>query len=238
MHLHFLLLSTLGAAMAVSATADGSGSYEIPSAVVPECPRKGKVVFNKSVPEGTEFPSTQVDLCYRTKRSEISPMLHLTFTAFDEKYFYFNSSQGTNDDIWKYSVMEAFIQLGDEPPQTYLEFEVNPNNVTYQSFIYNPSRVRAENAPMDHAFISDPFGDGMLAKTTLNRQANTWKSEVQIPLALFNAPEDLRGTRWRMNFFRTITNPQTFPDQKLGAWSPPNEPNFHMTPFFGHVAFV
>ncbi|EEQ85934.1 uncharacterized protein BDCG_09203 [Blastomyces dermatitidis ER-3] len=243
MLLNSLLLCALGAAMTVSVDAevlsDHGRDQKLPSVTVPECPRKGKVVFDKSVPEGLKFPKTQVDLCYSSETSKISPMLHLTFTAYDEKDFHFDPKQGTNDDIWKYSVMEAFIQRGDDAPQTYLEFEVNPNNVTYQSFIYNPSRVRAPNTPLDHAFISDPFGNEMFAETTLNRRAKTWKSEVQIPLALFNVPErGLQGTCWRMNFFRTITSPETFPDQKLGAWSPPDQPNFHMTPFFGHVIFV
>ncbi|PGG98994.1 hypothetical protein GX51_06491 [Blastomyces parvus] len=230
MLLNSLLVCALGAAMTVSA---------VPSVKVPECPRKGQIVFDKSVPPGSKFPKTQVDLCYSTKPSKASPMLHLTFTAYDEQHFHFNPAQGTNDDIWEYSVMEAFIQRGDEPPQTYLEFEVNPNNVTYQSFIYNPSRVRADDAPFDHAFISDPFGDGMFAETTLDRPAKTWRSDVQIPLALFNvAGRNLRGTHWRMNFFRTITSPETFPAQQLGAWSPPFKASFHITPYFGHVIFV
>ncbi|PGH32816.1 hypothetical protein GX50_04355 [[Emmonsia] crescens] len=239
MHLHSILFCALGAAITASAAPEDRGSRKLPSTVVPECPRKGKVVFSKSVPEGMKFPKTQVDLCYSTKTSKNSPMLHLTFTAFDEKDFHFNPKQGMNDDIWEYSVMEAFIQRGHEAPQTYLEFEVNPNNVTYQAFIYNPSRVRAENTPMDHAFISDPIGDGMVAKTTLDRKAKIWISDVQIPLALFNVPErGLRGTRWRMNFFRTITSPETFPEQKLGAWSPPDKASFHITPFFGNVVFI
>lgn len=41
-----------------------------------------------------------------------------------------------------------------------------------------------------------------------------------------------------MNFFRTVVDPKTFPNQTLGAWSPNGEPNFHNTPKFGHVEFV
>ncbi|OAT13308.1 hypothetical protein BDBG_08534 [Blastomyces gilchristii SLH14081] len=175
MLLNSLLLCALGAAMTVSVDAevlsDHGRDQKLPSVTVPECPRKGKVVFDKSVPEGLKFPKTQVDLCYSSETSKISPMLHLTFTAYDEKDFHFDPKQGTNDDIWKYSVMEAFIQRGDDAPQTYLEFEVNPNNVTYQSFIYNPSRVRAPNTPLDHAFISDPFGNEMFAETHTQSQS-------------------------------------------------------------------
>jgi hypothetical protein len=41
-----------------------------------------------------------------------------------------------------------------------------------------------------------------------------------------------------MNFFRIITHRSTFPDQFYGAWSQPDEANFHMSPYFGHVKFV
>ncbi|EEH23332.1 hypothetical protein PABG_05543 [Paracoccidioides brasiliensis Pb03] len=243
MHLNSTLLCALAMAMPGSSAAPNATNVaDVPTAAgrrpivyVPKCPKKGTVKFSNSVPRGTKFPKTQVDLCYTTGRSS---ELRLTFTAFDEEHFHFNPEQDTNDDIWEFSVMEAFISYGTEAPQTYLEFEVNPNNVTYQSFIYNPSRVRAEGTPFDHAFISDPIGDGITAKTTLNRNKKTWVSDVKIPLALFNAPEILCGTRWRMNFFRTITSPATFPKQQLGGWNPPDKASFHITPFFGDAAFV
>ncbi|KAJ2525991.1 hypothetical protein IWW43_006574, partial [Coemansia sp. RSA 1935] len=98
--------------------------------------------------------------------------------------FYYNPDHKTNDDIWAYEAMEAFIAKGSDDPQTYLEYEVGPNNVTFNAFIYNPSRVRREGAPMDQAFISDPLGDGFKAVTRLNKLAGTWTTESQIPLAL------------------------------------------------------
>ncbi len=52
----------------------------------------------------------------------------------------------------QYEVMEAFIYHGTNDPQTYLEFEINPNNVTFQAFIHNPSKVRAAGAAFDTAF--------------------------------------------------------------------------------------
>lgn len=64
-------------------------------------------------------------------------------------------------------------------------------------------------------------------------------SQVQIPLGFFNVDEgEAEGTEWRMNFFRTTTSASTLPVQNYGAWSPPNELNFHMTPYMGHVSFV
>ncbi|KAK5996438.1 Extracellular protein [Cladobotryum mycophilum] len=234
--MHRLLALTTAAAVASLAAATPTTTTpcpKVPSLNVPRCPRVGTITYNKSVPNLTDFPLTQVDLCYSDKDIEI------TFTAYNETNFYFNSSQGTNGDIWEYEVMEAFIYQGTDDPQTYLEFEVNPNNVTYQAFVYNPSKVRAPGAPFDHFFVSDPATDGFSATTKLDKKAETWKSHVTIPLGLFNVNDGkAKGTKWRMNFFRTVVSPETYPDQGLGAWSPPNQASFHISPYFGKVTFV
>ncbi|KYK60782.1 hypothetical protein DCS_01920 [Drechmeria coniospora] len=206
----------------------------VPHVDIPSCSRgKGFLEYSKSVPERTAFPRTQVGLCY----SDL--YLHINFVAHDEVNFYFNSSQGTNDDIWKYEVMEAFIQKGKDDPKSYLEFEVNPDNVTYQAFIFNPSKNRADGAPFEHAFIKDPAAIGIQSTTILDRDGRLWMSNVQIPLGLFGVYRDkAKGTLWRMNFFRTVVDPKTYPQQELGAWSPPDKANFHITPFFGIARFV
>ena len=222
-------LATVGVLVASATAADPS----VPSLSVPACPKTGRIQYHKSVPDLTPFPLTQVDLCYG------SSSLELTFTAYNETNFYYNASQGTNDDIYEYEVMEAFLYHGTNDPQTYLELEVNPNNVTYQAMIYNPSKVRAVGAPFDHFFVSDPATDGFSAKTKLDRKAHLWTSEVTVPLGIFNVDNGTaKGTKWRMNFFRTITNATMYPNQTLGAWSPPNQASFHITPYFGHVTFV
>ena len=205
----------------------------VPSLKVPACPAKGTVTYNQSVPDRTPFPRTQVDLCYDTSS------IHIKFTAYNETNFFFNSSYGTNDPIYEYEVMEAFIHRGTNDPQTYLEFEVAPNNVTFNAFIFNPSKVRAPGAPFDRFPIQTPVVDGLIASTVLNKPKKTWVSDVRIPLGLFNVDEgQAKGTKWRMNFFRTVVAPETFPDQWLGAWSTPDAASFHKTPFFGNIAFV
>lgn len=216
-----------------TAVAPALASISVPSLRVPSCPATAIVRYDKSVPDQTEFPLTEVDLCYDDSS------IHLTFTAYNETNFYFNSTYGTNDNIWEYEVMEAFIYHGTNDPQTYLEFEVSPNNVTFNAIIYNPSKVRKEGAFFNGFFITDPVAAGLTAETKLNRPCKTWTSSVRIPLGLFNVDDgQAHGTRWRMNFLRTVTSPSMFPDQLLGAWSPPDQPNFHMTPFFGNIEFV
>ena len=229
----FSIQNILAVAAIAAAPALADYSKPLPSVSVPACPSVGTVRYSKSVPDLADFPLTQVDLCYS------ATAIQLTFTAYNETNFYFNATQGINDDIWQYEVMEAFIHLGTKNPRTYLEYEVNPNNATFQAFIYNPSKTREKGAPFDRAFISDPLADGMSAQTTLNKAAETWVSKASIPLGLFNIDDGAaKGTRWRMNFFRTVVSPKTFPDQLLGAWNPPDAASFHKTPFFGNVVFV
>jgi hypothetical protein len=221
-----------GSIFAVAALATLASAVN-PSVKVPACPDKGTVRYDHSVPNRTAFPLTQVDLCYD------ETAIHLTFTAYNETNFFYNSSYGTNDPIWQYEVMEAFIYHGTNDPQTYLELEVSPNNVTFQAFIYNPSKIRAPGAVFDGSYITNPIEYGLNATTILNKPKKLWISTLRVPLGLFNVDNgQAKGTNWRMNFFRTVVAPDTFPDQWLGAWSPTNQSNFHMTPFFGNVAFV
>jgi hypothetical protein len=205
-----------------------------PSMNVPACPKKGSVKGFGTVPstDKTGFARTQVDLCYTATN------LSITFTAYDETNFFTNKSLGTNGDIWAYEVMEAFIYHGTNDPATYLELEVSPANVTFQSFVYNPSKVRAPGTPFDHGFLDGPT-DGIVSTTALNKRAKTWTSTLTVPLLLFNVDDGkASGTQWRMNFFRTITSSSTYPNQTLGAWSPPDTASFHVTPYFGYVNFV
>jgi hypothetical protein len=229
--MRFQQLSLLSIPVIVATAARAASNITVPTLQVPECPDLATATINQSVPGRTAFPLTTASLCY----NETS--LQITFEAYNETNYYYNSSQTTNGDIWEYEVMEAFLYHGQEDPTTYFEFEVNPNNVTYQAVVYNPSKVRATDAPFDHFFVSEPAADRFSATTTLDTDAQTWISTVHIPLAIFDVTE-LQGSQWRMNFFRTITSPSTYPNQTLGAWSPTDEANFHMSPYFGNVTFV
>lgn len=219
--------------MAITVSVASEAAVSKPSLDVPYCPNTGSISYNLSVPDLNPFPETKVSLCYDKS------FIHINFTALEEESFYYNSSLGTNGEIYNYEVMEAFIYHGTNDPQTYLEFEVAPNNVTFQAFIYNPSKVRAAGAAFDRFYIDDLADDGITANTSLDHDADTWISDVLLPLGLFNVDKGKgKGTKWRMNFFRTITGPTTYPNQTYGGWSVPDEANFHMTPYFGEITFV
>ncbi|KAJ7473071.1 hypothetical protein B0H11DRAFT_1811233 [Mycena galericulata] len=225
-----MFLTTILVAAAAAVPALGA----VPSLNVPACPAKGTVRYDKSVPDLTPFPLTQVDLCYD------NTSIAITFTAFNETNFFVNPNFTTNDPIYEYTAMETFISRGTGTPQTYLEFEVAPDNVTFQAFIYNPSKVRAAGAPFDTFFVAEPLVDGLTAVTYVDKAKSLWISTARIPLGFFNVDDgEAKGTQWRMNFFRIVTAPSTFPDQFYGAWNPtPGPANFHQSPEFGHITFV
>ncbi|PHH92610.1 hypothetical protein CDD83_6537 [Cordyceps sp. RAO-2017] len=231
------LARLLGAAAGLSAVAAGSwgdDDLEVPSLDVRRCPTMGAANFSIEMPELTRsFPRTWVLLCYT------SDNLHLEFDALDEKYFYDDPWQGTNGDIIAYEVLVALIAKGADDPLTYFEFEVNPSNVTYQAYVHNPSKTRAENQPFGRFIVEEPEQTGIRAFTSLNRWDKRWAVSVRLPLSLFNVGRgEGWGTHWRMNFFRTVVGPESWPKQRLGGWSPPNLAEFHMTQFFGRVKFL
>jgi hypothetical protein len=227
--------ATFAIATAMPQAQKAASSYsEVPYLVAYQCPTMATISYSLSVPDRDPFPKTEVGLCY----DDAAGFLHINFTAYNEQYFFYDPDMGTNDALYEYEVMEAFIYQGTNDPQTYLEFEVSPANVTWQAFVYNPSKIRESGAVFDHFFINDPLYDGFSAQTILDRAGQTWNSYVQIPLGLFNIdPGEANGTDWRMNFFRIVESEDTFPNQTYGAWSPVPEPNFHMTPYLGRVHF-
>ncbi|PHH71066.1 hypothetical protein CDD82_6763 [Ophiocordyceps australis] len=208
--------------------------FHPPRVWVPACPLSETISFANSVPRNAySVPTTEVTLCYGLNH------LHVNMTARNEHHFYYNRKHKTNDRLWEYEVLEIFMSRGWTDPATYLEFQVSPANVTYQAMVVNPSRRREPGAAFDHWLAGSPQQDGFLAVTNLDRDAHIWQSSVSIPLVLFNTEgRAAKGTAWRINFFRTIVGPRTFPNQQLAAWSPPDEPNFHITRFLGKAIFI
>lgn len=113
-------------AVAACACAATTTNTTLPSLTVPSCPKKGYLSYNLTSPDRVAFPDTAVELCYDES------VLHIDFLAYNETSFYYNSSYTTNGDIYNYEVMEVFMAKGTSDPTTYLEFEVAPNNVTFQ----------------------------------------------------------------------------------------------------------
>jgi hypothetical protein len=168
-----------------------------------------------------------VDICYTDTTIE------LTFEATEEASYLVNDTFANNDPLWMWTVMEAFIAIGDHDPTEYLEFEVAPNNKIWTGFIHNPTKDFSSKAT---AFIDDWETYPITSTTTTDTMSKTWKSEVSLPLSMFNVPSP-QFTVWRMNFFRTYFAVDGTSEQEYGAWNPNKLISFHQTPCFGNVVF-
>lgn len=131
-----LASSLVAAACCSAAPATTTTNTTLPSLDVPACPSKGRISYNLTSPDRVAFPDTAVEICYDDSA------LRIDFLAYDETSFFYNSTYTTNGDIYNYEVMEVFIAEGTSDPQTYLEFEVAPNNVTFQvcNYLYLPTQ--------------------------------------------------------------------------------------------------
>lgn len=226
--LSVVALSTAGAAEETNG--HGCTDATLPRLDVPHCSSgtSGVATINRRlVTLKDDFPESTVELCY----TDIS--LELKFQAQDEISFLVNETYVNNDSIWMWTVMEAFIATGDHDPTEYLEFEVAPNNVIYTARIHNPNKDFTKHSA---AFIDDWDSYPITSETTRDVEAQTWTSDVSLPLSMFNvaAPE---GTQWRMNFFRTFyaSSTDSTAEQEYGAWNPNKLVSFHQSPCFGKV---
>ncbi|KAF0743963.1 hypothetical protein Ae201684P_004037 [Aphanomyces euteiches] len=209
------------------------GCFPIPSIDVFECPQRTSIEISQYLVDRRPFPSTTVDLCYS------STSLRVEYSTNNEGSFFVNPLYRHNDNIWEYNVFEAFIALGTHDPVEYFEFEVSPTNQTYSAFILNPHKDFS--APIGHFFVGTDEAEarafGIEVSTKTDVTTNSWASKAILPFNLFNVVEP-KGTQWRMNFMRKITNATLFPAQECGAWNAPNTYNFHVTPCFGLVRLV
>lgn len=182
--------------------------------------------------------SATVSLCYTDTHLDIE------FYTSDETSFFVNETLEHNDNIWDYTVMEAFIAHGQDDPANYFEFEVSPINQTYTAQIINPDLVRSSTYDIEHMYLSKESMNNLGITVSTERTMviggghGEWTSKAKIPFrSIFNVKEP-SGTWWRMNFLRT-TKADSVSPQRFFAWSPPSgEPNFHVSPCFGRVVLV
>ena len=199
---------------------------ELPSMSVPDCDDGFSIAtINKRLGSlAQDFPEATVILCYTDKS------LELTFKATGETSYLVNETMVNNDEIWRWTVMEAFIGVGEHAPTRYLEFEVAPNNVTWIGFIHNPNKDFTSKAT---AFVDDLDTYPITVSTVRNGAEQTWTSTVSLPLSMFNVADPV-NTKWRMNFFRTFYKDENS-EQEYGAWIPNKQISFHQSECFGHV---
>lgn len=141
-----------------------------------------------------------------------------------------------DDPIYQEEVVEVFLAPGSDDPTHYLEFEVSPDGVVFDTIVHNPGVT----APieLDLAWDCPDLRWGALRDDANDR----WEAYFVIPFAAaleaLGLPREPLPTTWRANFFR-IERPRDGADE-LSCWSPPlTDPvQFHTPSRFGRLGLA
>ncbi|MDH3650889.1 MAG: carbohydrate-binding family 9-like protein, partial [Saprospiraceae bacterium] len=123
--------------------------------------------------------------------------------------------------LWEQEVVEVFIDT-DENPLDYVEIEVSPTNILYDSWITDPKNITRETADYNIKGIETAVH---VEGTTDDRsdQDTRWTVEMSIPLNELTQASARTGQEWKINFYR-INHDAHGP--RLLAYSP-TEGSFH-----------
>lgn len=149
--------------------------------------------------------------------------IHSTFTKRDQY-------------LWEQEAVEIFLDIDDQTPNTYVEIEVSPANVLYDSYIVAPKDIDVEETLK---YNLKDIQTGVQVDGSLNKRKDTdraWTVEVAIPFAEIVEdfdPEQLAAAEWRINLYRI--NRDASPLLYM-AWSP-TEGSFHKPERFGRIIF-
>lgn len=165
--------------------------------------------------------------------------------AYDDTYLYvafhcgdqdIHSSFNKRDQyLWKEEAVEVFIDTDGEP-DNYVELEVSPKNILYDSYIVDPQNIDVEETLKYN--LKDIKTAVVLSGTTENRKDTDrfWAVEMAIPFAEIAEdfhPDQLAGAEWKINFYRI--NHDESPIEYM-AWSP-TQGSFHRPARFGRIIF-
>lgn len=166
--------------------------------------------------------------------------------AYDEQFLYvafhcmdqdIHSSFSKRDEyLWKEEAVEVFIDIDPSTPNNYVEIEVSPRNILYDSYIVDPRNIDIEKTLQ---YNLKNIKTAVKAKGTVNTrqdQDQSWTVEMAIPLAEIVPdfkPDMLSSAAWTINFYRI--NHDNSPLQFL-SWSP-TEGSFHRPERFGTLIF-
>lgn len=136
--------------------------------------------------------------------------------------------------LWTEEAVEVFIDV-DAVPETYVEIEVSPANVLFDSYIVDPQNI---DIPATAAFDLPGIRTAVTVTGTLNMHADSdtsWQVEIAIswrdlaanpPVGMADAP------MLRINFYRLDKNQGM--ESASYAWSPTGG-RFHKPAAFGRL---
>lgn len=180
----FTCRSASAASASPMTCADIEKTFNLPCATVFPC---GKTAGSAAITmlssgSATARSNSLVKICYIDKGLVISTQ-HNKQSFFSE-----NGYNSCNDPIYNLDVSEIFIApvLESQPdgPQCYNEIDVSPQNVMFESGIYNPN--------LNHASIKGTLincNTSLVEHTTeIDKEKNIWISTLTLPWAIANNP--------------------------------------------------
>lgn len=171
---------------------------------------------------------TSVKTCYDEQN------LYIAFECNDQDIW--GNFTKRDQHLWEEEAVEVFIDVDDDP-NTYVEVEVSPDNVLFDSYIVDPINIDVEaTARFDLANINTAVN---VIGTVDNRQDIDHKWIVEIAIPFTDMIEDfdklsIKNSKWKINFYRI--NQDYDQETAYFAWSPTGG-RFHKPSVFGTLVF-
>jgi len=183
----------------------------------------------------------------KTGNSQTDPNLSTTVqTAYDRNNLYiaflcndpdiWGNFTNRDQHLWTEEAVEVFIDT-DTISNTYIEIEVSPNNVLFDSYIVDPVNIDIEATK---EFELEGIRTAVSVDGSVNDENNPdrqWTVEISISLKELVDENHViipGKTEWRINFYR-IERKRT--GESIGyAWSPTGA-RFHKPAAFGILQF-
>jgi hypothetical protein len=178
-----------------------------------------------------------------TQKSELQTHIK---ACYDDNtlYFFFicndpdiwTSFTQRDEHLWENEAVEIFIDVDDEP-ETYVEIEVSPANVLFDSYIVDTVNI---DVPKTALFNLKGIRTAVALSGTLYERDDIddhWTVEIAIPfadLANENIQQVTTATEIRINFYRLDENQGM--ERMSYAWSPTGG-KFHKPAYFGNLTF-
>lgn len=159
--------------------------------------------------------------------------LYIAFSCMDNDI---HSSFSKRDEyLWKEEAVEVFIDT-DTEPDNYVELEVSPKNILYDSYIVDPQNIDIEKTLK---YNMKGIQTAVNVDGTVNKRGDKdkrWTVEIAVPFAeLVDGfqPNQLQNYSWKINFYRINHDESPL---KYMAWSP-TQGSFHQPVKFGQLIF-
>lgn len=196
-------------------------AWQLAKPVVLKENRSGNIVSDSRL-------MTSVMTCYDDST------LYIAFICNDPDIW--TSFTKRDEHLWEDEVVEVFIDV-DNVINTYVEIEVSPANVLFDSYIIDPENIDVfETSRFDLLGIRT----NVRINGTLNERGDkdeSWTVEIAVPfkdLSTENTLEVNTQTEIKINFFRADENRGMKPTSY--AWSPTGA-RFHKPSLFGKLIF-